>query len=219
LAFDHRSIVTTPVRCRDAIRACRRGGAVKVRIGVGGGASATTNGVRGFASFVDALEANAFDSLWVSERATGTLPDPLVALSIAAGRTRALKPGTSVQVLPGRNPAVLAKSWASLDQLSEGRALPAFGLGVSDPVEQQAFGVTREERAQRFDEALDLVRRFWRGDVVDHAGAGFHYSGMSIAVRPVKGHLDVWLGGRSPGELRRVGRVGDGWLPSLCTPE
>ena len=59
-----------------------------------------------------------------------------------------------MQVLPGRNPVLLAKEWASLDVLSGGRALPAFGLGVVDPVEQQAFGVAREERASRFDEAL-----------------------------------------------------------------
>ena len=67
---------------------------------------------------------------WCSERASGTAPDPLTALAYAAGRTEKLKLGTSVQVLPGRNPLLLAKQWASLDRLSNGRALPAFGLGV-----------------------------------------------------------------------------------------
>jgi probable F420-dependent oxidoreductase len=168
---------------------------------------------------VDALERNRFDSLWCSERATGPMPDPLVALSFAAGRTGKLKLGTSVQVLPGRNPVLLAKQWAALDVLSNGRALPAFGLGIVDPMEQQAFGVTREERAPWFDEALPLVRRLWSEETVDHDGARFHYEGASIGLRPVQQPLDVWLGGRVPIELRRVGRFADGWLPSFCTPE
>ena len=71
---------------------------------------------------------------------------------------RKLRLGTSVQVLPGRNPVLLAKEWASLDRLSNGRTLPAFGLGVADPREQQAFGVARGDRARWFDEALPLIR-------------------------------------------------------------
>ena len=71
----------------------------------------------------------------------------MVGLAFAAGRTERLKLGTSVQVLPGRNPALLAKEWASLDRLSGGRALPAFGLGNPIAAEHQAFGVAREDRA------------------------------------------------------------------------
>jgi probable F420-dependent oxidoreductase len=191
---------------------------VKVRVGFGAGAQSLADGGEGFGALVDGLEARGFDSLWVSERVTSPLPDPLVVLSYAAGRTRHLKLGTSVQVLPGRNPVLLAKAWASLDRVSAGRALPAFGLGVVDPVEQQSFGVEREERAQIFDEALAVMRALWADDTVDHDGARYHLHGVSIGVRPAQGHLDVWLGGRSPGELRRVGRVADGWLPSFSTP-
>jgi probable F420-dependent oxidoreductase len=129
-----------------------------------------------------------------------------------------MKLGTSVQVLPGRNPVLLAKEWASLDVLSNGRTLPAFGLGVVDPTEQQAFGVAREERAAWFDEALPLMRRLWTETTVDHDGPRFHYSGVGIGIRPVQQPPDVWLGGRAPGELRRVGRLADGWLPSFTTP-
>jgi probable F420-dependent oxidoreductase len=159
-----------------------------------------------------------FDSLWLSERATGHAPDPLVGLSFAAGRTTKLKLGTSVQVLSGRNPALVAKEWASLDRLSNGRALPAFGLGVVDPNEQQAFGIAREDRASWFDEALPLIRRLWTEDAVDHEGARFHYSGLQVRPKPVQTPPDVWLGGLAPSELRRVGRLGDGWLPSFCAP-
>jgi probable F420-dependent oxidoreductase len=191
---------------------------VKVRIGFGAGTAGLADGGARFGELVDALERNGFDSIWCSERATGPTPDPLVALSFAAGRTRKLKLGTSVQVLPGRNPVLLAKQWATLDQMSGGRALPAFGLGVVEPMEQQAFGVEREERAALFDEALPLMRRLWTEDAVDHDGPRYHFEGMSLAAKPVQQPLDVWLGGRVPSELRRVGRVGDGWLPSFCTP-
>ena len=191
---------------------------MKTRIGFGAGARGTSDRATQFATMVDALERNRFDSLWCSERATGPMPDPMVALSFAAGRTTKLKLGTSVQVLPGRNPVLLAKQWAALDVLSGGRALPAFGLGVVDPMEQQAFGVTREERAPWFDEALPLMRRLWSEESVDHDGGRFHYQGASIGLRPVQQPIDVWLGGRVPAELRRVGRFADGWLPSFCSP-
>ena len=123
---------------------------MKVRIGYGLGVQGLRDDTS-FGELVDGLEERGFDSLWLSERLTGDAPDPMVGLAYAAGRTRKLKLGTSVQVLPGRNPAVVAKEWASLDRLSGGRTLPAFGLGVANPAEQQAFGVARDERAAWFD--------------------------------------------------------------------
>jgi probable F420-dependent oxidoreductase len=142
----------------------------------------------------------------------------MVALAFAAGRTKRIKFGTSVQVLPGRNPALLAKQWATLDVLSNGRALPAFGLGIANPVEQQAFGVERKERAPWFEEALPLMRRLWSEDAVDHDGERFHYHGVTVLPKPTQ-PLDVWLGGKAPVELRRVGRLADGWLASFSTPQ
>jgi probable F420-dependent oxidoreductase len=191
---------------------------VKVRIGFGLG-TRTALDAEPFATLVDALERLGFDSLWLSERITGPAPDPLVGLAVAAGRTRKLKLGTSVMVLPGRNPVLVAKEWASLDRLSGGRTLPAFGLGIADPTEQQAFGVARGERAAWFDEALPLIRRFWTEESVDHEGPRFTFRDLKVRPKPVQSPPDVWLGGLAPSELRRVGRLGDGWLPSFCTAE
>jgi probable F420-dependent oxidoreductase len=188
---------------------------VKVRIGYGLGTRTTLHDAR-FGHVVDELERLGFDSLWVSERIGGEAPDPVVAMAYAAGRTRRLKFGMSVMVLPGRNPVVLAKAVASLATLSGGRLLPAFGLGQVHPLEQQAFGVERGERAAWFDEAMAVMRQCWSGEPVFHDGARFHYDG--VVVRPVPDRLDVWLGGRAPSELRRVGRLADGWLPSFVTP-
>ena len=121
----------------------------------------TTLNDEGFGAVVDALETLRFDSLWLSERIGGAAPDPVVGMAFAAGRTNRLKLGMSVMVLPGRNPVVVAKELATLDRLSGGRLLPAFGLGVADPHEQQAFGVERGERAAWFDEALAVIRACW----------------------------------------------------------
>ena len=191
---------------------------MKVRVGFGFGVRTRLND-DGFGDVVDALEDLGFDSLWLSERIGGEAPDPLVGMSFAAGRTRKLKFGMSVMVLPGRNPVVLAKELATLDRLSSGRLLPAFGLGVADPHEQQAFGVERGERARRVDEALAVLRGCWAEGRLTHHGEYFHYDELQVLPKPTQQHLDVWLGGIAPSELKRVGRLADGWLPSFVTPD
>jgi probable F420-dependent oxidoreductase len=191
---------------------------VKVRIGMGLGTQTLAGDAERFPGFVDALERRGFDSLWLSERLTGPAPDPLVALAVAAGRTRKLKLGTSVLVVPGRNPVVLAKELASLDRLSGGRLLPGVGLGAPVPAEHRAFGVDRTARAGLFDEALGLLRRLWTEDDVSHDGEHFHVDAVTLRPRPLQDPIDVWLGGSAPSELRRTGRLGDGWLPSFTVP-
>lgn len=191
---------------------------MKVRIGFGFGVRTKLND-GGFAEVVDALEALQFDSLWLSERIGGEAPDPLVGMAFAAGRTTHLKFGMSVMVLPGRNPVVLAKELATLDRMSGGRLLPAFGLGVADPHEQQAFGVERAGRAKLFDEAIAVLRGCWAEGALTHHGEHFHYDALEVRPKPRQHHVDIWLGGIAPSELRRVGRLADGWLPSFVTPD
>ena len=176
---------------------------MKVRIGYGIGTQGMGDLGTAFAALVDALESEGFDSLWLSERVHSPAPDPVVACAFAAGRTTRLKLGFSVLVLPGRNPVLLAKELATLDVLSQGRLLPAFGLGVADPREQEAFGIERAERAARFEADLPRLRALW----------------PDVRPTPVQQPIDIWLGGRAPAELRRVGRLADGWLPSFTTPD
>jgi probable F420-dependent oxidoreductase len=191
--------------------------AMKVRIGYGLGVRTTLND-HSFLEVVDTLEALRFDSLWLSERIGGEAPDPLVAMAMAAARTTHLKIGMSVMVLPGRNPIVLAKELATLDRMSKGRLLPAFGLGVADPHEQQAFGVERSQRAKMFNEALTVMRACWSEDEVTFHGEFFHYDKLRVRPHPVQSPPEVWLGGIAESELKRVGRLADGWLPSFVTP-
>ena len=221
LDADHSPFISATTAVVDVIERVAHGGrgpgAVKVRVGYGLGVRTRLND-EGFAAVVDALEALRFDSLWLSERIGGAAPDPVVGMAFAAGRTDRLKLGMSVMVLPGRNPVVVAKELATLDRLSGGRLLPAFGLGVADPHEQQAFGVERGERAAWFDEALAVIRACWTDERVTHDGPRFHYDGLRVEPKPRQSPPDVWLGGIAPSELRRVGRLADGWLPSFVTP-
>ena len=189
---------------------------MKVRIGVGLGVRTELNGPE-FLTVVDELERLSFDSLWLSERINGSAPDPLIASAAAIGRTTNLKLGTSVLVLPGRNPVIAAKEIASLAAMSGGRFLPAFGLGAVDAAEQRAFGVQRGQRAKMFNEMLQIMRACWTGESCSFSGE--HYEVDNIRVGPVPRRLDVWLGGIAESELKRVGRFGDGWLPSFVTPQ
>ena len=191
---------------------------MRIRIGLGLGAATDLADGATLGHIVDELERLGFDSLWFTERINGPSLDPLVAMTFAIARTRKLKVGTAVMVLPGRNPVVLAKALASLDRLSNGRAFPAVGLGAVNPLEQQAFGLQRNERAPWFDEALPLMRRLWSENEVVHHGARFHLDGVTVEPKPLDHHIDIWLGGAVAVELERCGRLGDGWLPSFCTP-
>ena len=191
----------------------------KIRIGFGLGTRSEVRNPQELGELAENLEQLNFDSIWFSERVAGSSLDPLVLMSWIAGRTQKLKFGPSIMVLPGRNPVILAKSLASLDVISQGRLLPAFGLGAADTAEHLAFGVERQDRSPWFNEALPLMRRLWEEDRVTHAGQRFFLENVRVLPKPIQEPLEIWLGGLAPSELRRVGRLGDGWLPSFCTPE
>lgn len=193
---------------------------MKIRVGFGLGTTATAGmGAEAFWGVVDACEALRFDSIWFSERAGGDLPDPLAAMAATAGRTSRLKFGTSVLVVPGRNPVLLAKELATIDWLSGGRLVPAFGLGSPIPDESALFGVERAQRAARTDEAVGLMKRLWTEEGVSHRGRFFEVTDLTLQPRPVQApHPDVWFGGHSSAALRRVARLGEGWLPSFVSP-
>ena len=190
---------------------------MKVRIGYGLGVQGLRDDTS-FGELVDGLEERGFDSLWLSERLTGDAPTRWSAWRTRPGGPASSSSARACRCSRDETRRSVAKEWASLDRLSGGRTLPAFGLGVANPAEQQAFGVARDERAAWFDEALPLVRRLWTEDAVDHDGPRYSYRALSVRPKPVQQPPDVWLGGRAKSELRRVGRLGDGWLPSFSTP-
>ncbi len=189
---------------------------MKVRVGVGAGAlSAAGVDVGGL---VEDLERRGFDSLWLSDVLTAPVDDPLTALAYAAGRVKKLKIGTTL-VLPGRNPVRLAKELATVDRLSGGRLLVTMVLGLRRAEELSAMAVTADGRGALMDEALPLLRRLWSENDVDHHGTAWSFDAVTVEPKPWQQPLEMWLGGSVPAALRRTGRLADGWLPSLCTPE
>ena len=118
----------------------------------------------GFWAAVDTMEEVGYDSIWLSDTAGLGGMAPLPALAAIAARTERLKLGTSVLVLPPRNPVLLARELATIDTLSGGRLLPAGGLGIDLPSEIEAMGVPREERAARLAESIMLIKALWSGD-------------------------------------------------------
>lgn len=189
---------------------------MKVRIGVAAGTGVVSDPT-GFVGLVDALDDLGYDSLWVPDIVATPTLDPIVALSVAAGRRSRLKLGTHL-VVPGRDPVFLAKQLATLDQLSNGRLLLLAVIGLKRPEELAAQGVEAAHRTKMLEESLHIMRRLWAGETVNFAGDHHQYDGVALAVRPKQDPLEVWLGGQVPAALRRCGRIGEGWMPGLCTP-
>jgi probable F420-dependent oxidoreductase len=148
------------------------------------------------------LEAGGHDAL-----------DPFVAMAFAAAHTTTLRLIPNIVVLPYRNPFVVAKSGASLDLLSGGRFTLAVGVGYLKR-EFAALGVDYEQRAELFDEALDVIRAIWTTDDVSFEGKHFTAHGITAHPRPLSDpYPPIWVGGNTAAARRRVAQKGDGWCP------
>jgi probable F420-dependent oxidoreductase len=192
---------------------------VSVRVGLGIGPFGDGRSASGFLRHVELVEELGYDSIWLSDSATMAGPAPLVALAAAAARSTNLKLGTSVLVAPARNAVLLAKELATIDALSGGRLLPAFGLGIATEPEASAVGIPRAERGARTEEAIEIVRLLWRGEPVTYEGRFASLTDVTLTPTPTRPSLDIWLGGSSPAALRRTGRLADGWLGAFVSPE
>jgi len=187
---------------------------VKVRLGIGLGALRPEDDLD---NVLAAMEERGVDSLWLSEVVTAPLLDPMVAMGYVVARTRSVKVGTSVMVLPGRHPVHVAKQLASLARLAPRRILPVFGLRAARAHERALFPVNGQ-RAAVFEEALVVVRRLLTEPRVTHHGEFFTLDDVGVGFLPSK-PLDLWLGGSAEPALRRIGRLADGWLASFVTPD
>ena len=190
---------------------------MKIRFGVGLGAGPEARPDQ-LAGIVDRLEAAGIDSLWFSELVYTDAVDPFVGMAYALARTTELKVGTSVVILPGRHPILVAKQLASLAALAPKRVLPVFGLRSAIPAERDVFVVPEGQRAALFDEALRLLKVALSSVGADFAGDFFTASSIAVGPR-LDRPLDIWLGGSAPAGFRRIGRLADGWLGSFLTPD
>lgn len=146
--------------------------------------------------------------------------DPVATMGVIAGATERILIGTSVLVLPYRNPVVLANEVSTLDRLSEGRIVLGVGAGWIDE-EFDAIGVPLAERGPRTDEGIRVLRTLWSTeDPVSFEGRFTRFRDMAIATVPARaGGPPLFVGGNSPAALRRTGRLADGWLGFEMYPE
>ena len=180
----------------------------------------TTAELRALVGLVDDC---GYDSLWVGDHIAFAVAilDPLLQLAQAAMVSPRLTLGTNIFLLPLRHPVPVAKQVATLDHLCEGRLIFGVGGGGEFPREFAACGVPLAERGARLNEAIPLLRQLWSGAPVSHAGrcyASFDEVAMQPPARQ-PGGPPIWCGGRADAALARAGRLADGWISYVVTPE
>ena len=172
------------------------------------------SGGAAFFRWAEQCEAGGVDSLWQTERLISTEPflEVMSVMAALAGATTKIKFGMNVAAIGFRDPLVLAKQCATIDVLSEGRLLPAFGVGSPRSPEWAARGRAALGHGAVVDEALGLMARLWSEERVNFAGAHFTYRDATIAPRPTQQPLPLWIGGSSRAAIRRTAQFGTGWL-------
>jgi alkanesulfonate monooxygenase SsuD/methylene tetrahydromethanopterin reductase-like flavin-dependent oxidoreductase (luciferase family) len=163
-------------------------------------------------ALVDAAEAWGLDIVWLAEMlinpARSVLSAPLLVAGTVIGRTKRLRTGTAVQLLPLNHPLRVAGEVTTLDHLSQGRF--DFGIGRSgSPRAYDALGVPYEESQERFFEALEIILAAWKGEPFSHAGRFYRFTEATVAPRPYRRpHPPVRMAATTPETFPRVGRMG-----------
>jgi probable F420-dependent oxidoreductase len=164
--------------------------------------------------FIPRAEALGYEGLWVQEQIVGDAPilEPVTLLTYAAALTTKPHLGTSVLITVIRNPVQLAKTLASLDQLSHGRLI--VGVGVGGPhVPEAVFGVPSEHRGRRFVEGLEVMKALWTQPKATMNGEYWRFENVAMEPKPAhKPHPPIWFGAREAVALKRAARLGDGWM-------
>ena len=172
-------------------------------------------------------EELGFDSVWTTDHVLvhreqtipyGNLIESLMALSIAATVTSKVKLGTSVIVVPQREPVLLAKQIAALDIMSGGRIIFGAGSGWMER-EFQFLGADYTRRGKIFDESLQVMRALWKGQET-FKGEFTSFEDAVFAPLPPQGaNLPIWIGGNGKAGIDRAAKIGDAWHPVGIAPK
>ena len=180
-------------------------------------ANFTFDDAKGFWQWVDLCEAGGVDSIWQSDRVISKDRnlECMSVMAALAGATKRMKFGMNVASLGLRDPVLTAKQCATIDVLSEGRILPAFGLGSTRSRDYVATHTPTKRRGKRMDEALEIMTRLWSEEEVDFEGEHFTLTGAAIAPRPVQDPIPLWIGGSAAKAIERTARWGTGWQAGI----
>lgn len=185
---------------------------MSIRAGIGI-ANFTFDDGAGFWEWVNLCDDGAVDSIWQSDRIIGTDAnlECMSVMAALAGGTKKIKFGMNVASLGLRDPVLMAKACATIDVLSNGRLLPAFGVGSALSRDYSATGTPTKGRGERSAEGLEIMSRLWTEDEVTFSGKHFQLDRASIAPKPVQNPMPLWLGGSAPQAVERTARWGTGW--------
>jgi len=146
--------------------------------------------------------------------------EPLVTLSHIAARTSVLRLTTGIMVLPLRDPVLLAKQVATLDQLSNGRVLLGVAVGgYRDEFERVRPDLADANRAELTRETIESLRALWEQRTAGYHGKYVHFENVESYPKPVQSPLPVYSGGNATGSLRRAAELAQGWLPAKVGPD
>ncbi len=185
---------------------------MSIRAGIGI-ANFTFDDGAGFWEWVKLCDDGAVDSIWQSDRIIGTDAnlECMSVMAALAGGTKKIKFGMNVASLGLRDPVLMAKACATIDVLSNGRLLPAFGVGSALSRDYGATGTPTKGRGERSAEGLEIMARLWTEDEVTFSGKHFQLDRASIAPKPVQNPMPLWVGGSAPQAVERTARWGTGW--------
>jgi probable F420-dependent oxidoreductase len=170
--------------------------------------------------FLRRVEHLGFESAWLMDQPIGTarLLEPTAVLAHAAAVTTRIRLGTAVLLLPLRIPLDLAKSLATIDQLSSGRLNAGIALGAGQD-RYPAFGFTADRRVRRFEEAVGLLKRLWTEPSVTAHGEFWQLDGVSVEPKPrQQPHPPLWFGGMAEPAVKRAARLADAWMGAGTPP-
>ncbi|MDA1207851.1 MAG: LLM class flavin-dependent oxidoreductase [Proteobacteria bacterium] len=190
-----------------------------IGVGIGLGRYPLDKG-RDYFQWVQKCEGGGIDSIWQTDRLVSNEPnlETLSTMAALAGATDSIRFGMNVASIALRDPLLTAKQCATIDYLSGGRLLPAFGIGSALSRDYVATGMPTKGRGKKADEALTLVSRLWRESSVSFEGEFFRYEGACISPKPANSSIPLWIGGTSKQAIERTARIGTGWLAGIDTP-
>ena len=164
--------------------------------------------------FVERAEALGYESLWVQEQMISdtAILEPVALLTYVAALTSRVRLGTAVLLTVVRNPVELAKTLATVDQLSGGRLI--VGVGIGGPTTpHEIFGMPREHRGRRFVEGIKVMKALWTQPKATVSGDFWNFTDVPMEPKPAqKPHPPIWFGARTELALTRAARHGDGWM-------
>ena len=173
-------------------------------------------------TMVEMIDGLGYDSLWVGDHLSFAIPilDPFIQLAQAATYSPWLELGIGVYLLPLRHPGPVAKQAVTLDHLSGGRFILGVGVGGEFETDFQVAGGNRSERGARLTEGIEVLRKLWSGKAVSHEGKYFSFPELTMSPSARQaGGPPIWCGGRSKSALYRAGKMADGWLSYVVTPQ